>query len=506
MVVAATLAAAPRADAHATLVTTNPANDAVLAAPPARVVLRFDEAVATTSDSLRVLDEDAQRVEVGKPTRPRGDTVAVELPPKLGRGTYTVAWSVVSADTHPVHGAFVFSVGAAAANPEAVASRVLRGQQTPAAVTWGFGVVRFLSYVLLFLAGGGAVALAALGLADRRLPVGLAGAALLFVPVSLAGIALQAEEASTSVRATVDSRFGVVWLVRAGLAVALAVLARRRLPALALGLALLATGALAGHAAARGGVTLAVDLVHVLAAGVWSGGLAFVVAALALARTGRWELAGRVVPRFSALALGTVSLLLAAGIANAYLEVRSWHGLVDTLYGRLVLAKAALLVPVLALAAYNRRYAVPRRRFLRSATAELVLVAAVVGVTAALVVEPPPKAVAAPRGPFAQTAQLGPYELNLVVDPARTGWNAVHVYLLKPSGLPAAATEATIAASLADPAIGPIRLRTDPAGPGHFVASAQLPIAGDWLLRVEVRRGQFDQWGSTLTIPIRKGR
>jgi copper transport protein len=528
-VVAAMFVAAPEAGAHATLVTTNPANDAVVAASPARVVLRFDETVETAFGSVRVFDANGIRVDTGGLSRPSSDSVAVAIGHRLGRGTYTVAWRVISADTHPVHGAFVFSVGAASGNAEGIAAKVLREQATPRTTSLGFDVIRFLSLGLLLLAGGGAVALAVLRLDDRRLAGLLAAACALLVPVSLAGIVFQGSAAGgyglgralswdvfTSV---VGTQFGTVWLVRAGVAAALAAvaLARWRLGGLAVGVALLCTVSLAGHAEALGGLTLAADMVHVVAAAVWTGGLAFVVLALRFAPKDRWRLAARIVPRFSAVAIGAASALLLAGVTNGYLEIRSWHGLFSTTYGQLVVAKAALVVPLLALGAYNNRYAVPRlraeiasvleqRRFLRAATAELALVVAVVGATAVLVSEPPPKAAAATaKGPYATTTHLGPYELNLVLDPARVGYNAIHVYLLTPSGLPAAAAQVTLAASLEQPAIGPIRLSATPAGPGHFVANARLPIGGTWQLRVDVRRGRFDQWASTLTIPIRKG-
>jgi copper transport protein len=506
--VAATLVAAPGAGAHATLATTNPANDAVLAASPARVVLRFDEPVETAFGSVRVFDENGARVDGGTMSRPSTDSVAVSVGRTLARGTYTVAWRVISADTHPVHGAFVFSVGAARGDAEGIAAKVLKEQATPRSVVVAFGVVRFLAYALLLLVGGGALAVVTL---PRVLAVG----AGLLVPVSLAGLVLQGAEAGgyglgralswDVFSAVAHTQFGVVWLVRAGLAAALAVLAVWRLPAALLGIALLVTTSLAGHAEAAGGLTLAADMLHVVAAAVWTGGLAFVVIALVRAGDGRWPLAERIVPRFSAVALGAVAVLLVAGVTNGYLEVRSWQGLYGTTYGRLVIAKAAIVLPLLAVGAYNNRYLV-RRRSLRAAVVELALVAGVVGVTAALVAEPPPKAVAAtPKGPYATTTHLGPYELNLVVDPARTGYDAIHVYLLKPSGLPATASGVTLAASLDQPSIGPLRPRATPAGPGHFVSSVQLPIAGTWSLRVEVRRGKFDQWSTTLTIPIRKG-
>ena len=96
----------------------------------------------------------------------------------------------------------------------------------------------------------------------------------------------------------------------------------------------------------------------------------------------------------------SVAVLLVAGAINGYLQVRAWRGLWETEYGVLLLVKIGLVLPLLALGAYNNRFAVPRlrrqiasaaerRRFIRMAGAELVVMLAIVGVTAGLVNAPP---------------------------------------------------------------------------------------------------------------------
>ena len=134
----------PSAFAHATLVTTSPSDGSVLNAAPAGVSLHFDEHVSTPFGAVRVLDANGKRVDEGQESQPRPDTVAVGLPRSLPNGTYVVAWSVISADTHPVHGAFTFSVGKASANANGIAAGVLKSEATPQSVTVGFGIVRFL--------------------------------------------------------------------------------------------------------------------------------------------------------------------------------------------------------------------------------------------------------------------------------------------------------------------------------------------------------------------------
>jgi copper transport protein len=137
---------------------------------------------------------------------------------------------------------------------------------------------------------------------------------------------------------------------------------------------------------------------------------------------------------------------------------------------------------------------------------ELALLAGLLAITAALVEQPPAKAQVLPSGPFSTTAKLGPDELDLTVDPARLGRNEIHLFVLRPSGLPAeAAAEAHAFASLPSAGLGPLRLQAVPAGGGHFVLPrVDLAVAGDWKLRFEVRLGSFDQYAATVTIPIRK--
>ena len=537
--VLAVLVGAPAAGAHARLITTEPANDAVLPQSPRSVVLHFDEPVETAFGSVRVFDGQAQRVDDRRVVRPDDKTVGAPIDRKLPRGTYTVTWHVVSADSHPISGAFVFHVQAAGSNPAGIANEVL-GAGTPASVRVGLKLTRFFDFALLLLVVGGAVALvypldAAGSRLRRQLLSVLAAWAALLSLAALAGIVLQAANAGgfgiadalrwDSVSGVLETRFGKVWLVQAILAAALAVLAlvarstQRRGLVVALAAcaaALVVTPSLSGHAAVGSGLALTADLAHVAAAAVWTGGLAFVVVALLLAGAERWPLASSAVPRFSRLAVVAVAVLLIAGTISGYEELGAWRGLWDTTYGLLLVAKILLVLPLLALGLYNNRISVPklrdkvaspleRRRFLRVAGAELAIVVAVVAVTSVLVTEPPAKASIAPSGPYATTVPLGNLEAKVVADPAEAGLNVIDLHLSNASGQPADVAELELNATLPSASIGPLRFEAHRLAPGHYaVHDAQLAVAGDWQVAIQARRGEFESLNATVSIPIRE--
>jgi copper transport protein len=309
VVTLAALVPASPALAHSTLIATEPSRDATVEHSPERVLLRFDEPVETALGSLAVYDGAGNRVDAEQITRPAPEEVAVAIPDELEQGTYTVAWRAISADSDPINGAWVFHVGAPGPQPSGVAAQVL--QDTPFSVSAFYIGGRFLDFLLLLLCVGGLAALAlALGAASQhvreRLLRILRVLALALVVVPLFGIVFQGAAAgglnlgeafSWDVASSVatDTQYGHFSLLRAGLALCVAVLATvllrsgTRFTPLTLGVAvvlmlgLIVTPGFSGHAYVEGPVALVADAAHVQAAAVWVGGLLFVVLALAMA-------------------------------------------------------------------------------------------------------------------------------------------------------------------------------------------------------------------------------
>ncbi|MGG2461783.1 copper resistance CopC/CopD family protein [Streptomyces sp. RGM 3693] len=143
------------AAAHAALTGSDPAQGSVVAHAPEQVALTFSEGVAMGDDSLRVLDPQGKRVDRGKLRNLcSGSTVkyGAGLPPGLPNGTYTVAWQAISADSHPVSGAFTFSIGAPSKTTAAVPQQQVGGGLVGAL----YEIARYLAYAGFVLLAGGA--------------------------------------------------------------------------------------------------------------------------------------------------------------------------------------------------------------------------------------------------------------------------------------------------------------------------------------------------------------
>ena len=533
------------AGAHAYVVKAAPAAGAVVNTEPSKVTVVWDQAITTGTGgpnaALGVYNRSGKRVDSGAVEHPVGDTLTVALRPHSPGGTYTVGWKVTSADTHVVSGAFTFSIGKASAGG-GIASKLLASERVPLAITDGFAIVRFFNLLLILLCAGGAASLVFVvydtGPVLRRRLLGLlicCGTLLTFVAVL--GIPFEAaEQNGTSLWQGFDalaiasirhSHFGEIWLARAWLGAIIAALAfalahrrpGRGIPEVLLlvaGVAVAITPTAAGHADVDGTLGFVVDALHVVTASAWGGGLTFLAAALVLTpRPDRWSLAARVVPRFSTLALGSVAVLLAAGVANAYLEVRAFRGFIDSTYGALVLAKIGLALPLLALGAFNNRISVPRlranvnslevrRRFVRAIGAELLVFATIVGVSAVLIDEAPAKnTVAQTAGPFSTATTIGPFHAAIRVTPAREGANKIIVSLTDSHGHPAHVAAVSVNASLPSHSLGPLAYTASALGKGRFkVSRAQLQISGTWQLQIGVRQGQFNEWLKTIPVGI----
>ncbi|MGW8797113.1 copper resistance CopC/CopD family protein [Streptomyces sp. NPDC055775] len=382
------LGGAGPASAHAALTGSDPQDGAVVATAPKEVTLTFSEQVAMGDGSVRVLDPSGKRADTGAEPRnlQSASTVKYSVPLHAGLpdGTYTVAWQAVSADSHPVSGAFTFSIGA----PSKTTVALPTDQAGGGLVGTLYGIARYAAYAgFILLAGGAAFVLACWqrGASARPLQRLVVRGWMTLTTATLVMLLLRNPYTGSGkladifdldgLKAVLDTKPGAALVSRLLLlgasALFIAVLfgayAKREDErekkdltfGLAIGGAVIAAGiagtwALAEHASTgiQPGIAMPVDVLHLLAVAAWLGGLAALL--VALYRTPDIEVTA--VRRFSRIAFGSVLVLTATGLYQSWRQVGSWSALTGTRYGQLLLVKVGLVAVLVGVAWISRRW------------------------------------------------------------------------------------------------------------------------------------------------------
>jgi copper transport protein len=514
----APLVAAP-ASAHAELSSTSPARDEIVRNAPSQVVLTFTEGVTPVEGKVRVIAPDGSRADTGEPSV-RGNNVIIPLRADGPRGTYLVTYRVISADSHPVAGAFTYSYFQTSAPPTDTGADT---RISPWIIS-AFPVVRWVGYVGLLLAVGGILVLTLLW--PRRLPqigprrvvlaggvavaVATIGELLLEVPYVAGGWR------ASDVQQVISSQFGAAHLVRLGVLVAAGFLLRpalrdegggaERVLLAVLGVIGVVTWSLSGHPGSSPApvVSVAADMIHLGAMSVWVGGLVMLVGFL-LPRANAAEL-GAIVPVWSRWATYAVAALLVTGVAQALIEVGAFGPLVTTTYGWLLLAKVGLILGVLGVAFFTRRLVGPIaartdgavRRLRLLVMAEAIGAALAIGVASVLVQTTPARTAAsvAPVPPGVQTVTLSDplFVLSVDLQPIVGGDQyELHMYASTPDAQPADVKEWQVKASLPSQGIEPIQADVLPYNAWHATGTIGLPAKGTWTFTFTLRLSEFDQ-------------
>ncbi|MRX51195.1 hypothetical protein GI374_12190 [Paracoccus sp. S-4012] len=514
LVIVVWLAAAQAATAHAMLLDTTPAADAVLDETPAEVLLRFSEPVSPVA--VRLLDAAGATV-VADPVA-RDASVVLALPP-LPDGNYLLSWRVVSTDSHPIGGAFRFAVGD---TPAAVAA------PDPPRSDWTVvsAIHRGIYLSLLLLGAGGAAFLAAFrqratGMVrrNRLLLLGAALLALSLVPMQgalLLGMPLGAAPIGDLLAAGSGSPIAKGGLASALLLGAAAILLTRA-PGMA---ALAAAGATAtlgfsGHAATADPQWLAAPVlsVHALLAGLWAGAL--LPLRSCVARLPAPE-AASMLRAFSRMAVPAVAPLLLAGGVLTLIQVRGLAGFA-TPYGTVLALKMAGVVLMLVLANWNRSRLTPRlslggfaavRRLRISIGLEIVAALFVVASVAVLGHLPPPRALAAQHdtsphalhGGHQQSsvamkweAEAQGYHLQAQMTARAAGGHDIAARFANAAGSPIAPQEVELAVS--SPALGleAIKRRMQPEGDAFVLRTSDISLPGEWQIDVIALISAFER-------------
>ncbi|MBI5304500.1 MAG: copper resistance protein CopC/CopD [Chloroflexi bacterium] len=370
--------AAP-ANAHAIVVRTDPPDGASLADAPSQVRLWFSEPILLNFTRIDLVDSQGQNIPV-QIARAEDDAefvLAVHVPP-LAPNAYRLSWrTVANDDVHPSSGSIVFGVRQTA-TPDA--PTILAPSLPEVWLRWLnvsalAGLIGALA-ILFFAMRGHAESNAALAASVRRRTwVWAFGACALSFTAGVGLIFLQANSAGNDGwQILVQASYGARAILRQSLVAILGalifagVIATRRAKSflesratrvaiLGLVLALVTLEASNSHTA-NGGSPMAIiaGALHLLAAGVWGGGLvAMSLVLVPLLRRGLTEqaLARAVLRRFGALAALGLGVLLATGLYNSGVQVASLDALLVTLYGQTLLIKVGLALSLALIGLLN---------------------------------------------------------------------------------------------------------------------------------------------------------
>ncbi|MFG2997522.1 copper resistance protein CopC [Streptomyces sp. NPDC048340] len=387
-------AVATPASAHAALTASDPKDGAVVATAPAQVTLSFSEQVAMGDDSIRVLDPQGKRVDTGELRDMCSGSIiryGTALHTGLPNGTYTVAWQAVSADSHPIAGAFTFSIGA----PSATAVTLPAQTAGDGPVAIAYDVARYAAYAgFAVLVGGAAFILVCWrrGAAERSLQRLVVRAWVTLTVATLAMLMLRNPYTGsgkfadafdldglkavlqTKSGASLVSRLLLLGAAALFIAVLFGAYARRQQAdrsaedakadgdlvfGLAIGGTVVAAGiaatwALSEHASTgiQPGIAMPVDVLHLLAVATWLGGLTALLVALHKAP----GIERAAIRRFSTVAFTSVMVLAATGTYQAWRQIGTWSALTGTAYGQLLIIKVGLVAVLISIAYVSRSW------------------------------------------------------------------------------------------------------------------------------------------------------
>jgi copper transport protein len=550
------LVLAPAAAAHPYLVASTPQAGVVSSGAPTSVQLGFTESLVIKGCSVTVRDQHGHVIHTGA-VRPanQGSGMSVSTA-KLPEGIYTVNWVALGDDGHTVAGSFQFGVPSAGGAAPPGAGRLLAttsANGTERAPTESFVSVaaRWLAALAAFVMLGGAMLLlrlrARLGddqiraAAERRWS-SLARAALV---LALLATIVEAVERSRGPQGGFDfslltaSTANVAVLVRLAVLVvggALVVLA----PQLRRGLVLGGTGALAlaalaidGHVATARSAPVAaavLQVVHLLSAGTWVGGVIVLAASVvpAARAAGQPAVALRAARSFTAIALPAAVLTIVTGVIAAVREVSRWYFLRWSSYGHVLIVKVALVAIVLGFGALTTAMARRTRReseapdsagdgsrvgFLMRAEAVAGIVVIAVAATLAGTLQgrgqplPSQRGNLLPGAGFADVALKGSIA-QMTLAPARVGINRLVVAFSVPANSGSAPTTAPNSVSVAlschcggRPIGINVPLKPGSGGPSAWYADVGIPLNGAWSAQLKVD-GRPAVGSSTFTLGI----
>jgi copper transport protein len=501
------------------------------------VALQFSEQLEPGFSKIDVLNTSGESVlaELSQIDPSNSAAMLVRVDP-LADGTYVVAWRTLSTvDGHLIRGSYAFSVGAPIPAGEIAVpeSALVLGPSEPilraVLLTGTMVLVGIAVHVPLVFLPAARAARASAGdsphLRVAWISLGLATAAQVGLFANqAAGLAANAGQdfGQALGSALALGQWGTLWIIRSILiaVVFLAVARASRevrplqawLPVVFLGSGVLVTISFGSHGAAlleSSAAATSADILHLLAGAVWAGGLVPLLISILHVRhtfdeSTRRSALSQLLARFSTTATLCVGALVITGALAAWLQVVELPRLFQTDYGWTLIAKVALVVPLLGLGVINFFWTRPRVGAdwgnaaadwaPRLVAAEALLALGVVAAVGMLTSLEPSRQIPLTNSPGIQLeSRAGDLDLSMDIRPGIPGINIATLTVID-DGMAVDDARVDLQFKFLDSDLGQRDLRPDLEGDGQYVAQGDfLSLVGRWqVLAIIQRPGEFD--------------
>lgn len=357
--------------AHATLEKADPAPDSELTESPKEIVLVFDERLEDELYSIKVFNENGERIVNAEPEMSQNQTTIKQPLPDLPDGNYVISYNVISADGHPIRSAYVISVGEETVFQRDINQQVLETQKSSAGVNVVKSVVRILFFMALVLTTGWILWGTIYSLKEEMKPTFRQRAFQLQIAlfITTVGVGLfqllelldrrtMTEVASILTGTTVGISLVASMILSL---VGFFILLRYKWIDLVWVFLILTAKSFNGHAAAFESeirsMSLELAFIHLLSAAVWAGGLLYILTYWKKQK----EHIRQFLPFFSQSALIGMIMLFLTGSTYTLIFVPELEYLLHALWGRLLLLKVALVLLVFVIGA-TLRYKLKKKK------------------------------------------------------------------------------------------------------------------------------------------------
>jgi copper transport protein len=491
--------------AHAVLETSSPAPSELLTSSPKEIRLNFDEQVESTLGDIRIYDSEQREVSIEKTVRSSSDASVVTAEvPTLQNGVYVVVWRVVSADGHPISGAFPFEIGTKSTGTSAaLLEEILNRTETVSTLGNPISTLRLLGFLgLILLIGCVSLLWRSPLLGNSRVRKTLRYSSV-FIAISSLGLLLMQGPYtagrswgslfdSVIIGDVLQTRLGFALFIRSICALAWGVIAltasasvsrRWRIGVVATAVITIATYAASGHQSAGTMPALFVplDMIHLAGISTWVGAL------LVLAVIYRDNDVENEAKRFSRMATWSMPLVVITGVVQGLHLMGGISTITETNFGKLLLVKT-LLVAVVVLLGSTARGKLHNggvssiAKIIRWESTVVVFVLAVTS----LMVAQSPNSTEQTSVSFSVTKVQNEIVAELSVAPAVVGTAEVHVILTPPGGSLTPAKSVTVQFDLPSRGIPPIPVTMTEIGPNHWIGIVQFPFSGAWNMNTRV--------------------